>query len=147
MFYDGVDLMMTRAFEMANRMQKAYAESAAQEKKVKNAPGEHPEDPVREACERRVANVCLKVKDALFTPEKVTFDGKTTVVRWTDGTKTVVICQDGDTYDKEKGLLYCYIKKLYGNKGDFYEDFGGVVKADDDRKAAMAEKAKKAENA
>lgn len=137
---DGLGYMMARAFEMADRMQDAFCDDAP---KMKNAPGQHPEDPAREALARKVSDVCLKVKGALFTPEKITFDGKTTVVRWTDGTKTVVICRDGDEYDKEKGLLYCYIKKLYGNKGDFYEDFGDVVEADDEAKKKKAAKAEK----
>ena len=45
----------------------------------------------------------------------------TTVVRWNDGSKTMVRCQKGDTFDKEKGLALCYMKKTLGNKGNFNE--------------------------
>ena len=45
----------------------------------------------------------------------------TTVVRWIDGSKTMVRCQKGDTFDKEKGLALCYMKKTLGNKGNFNE--------------------------
>lgn len=45
----------------------------------------------------------------------------TTVVRWTDGSKTMVRCQEGEPFDKEKGLALCYMKRTLGNKGNFNE--------------------------
>lgn len=45
----------------------------------------------------------------------------TTVVRWTDGSKTMVRCQGGEPFDKEKGLALCYMKKTLSNKGSFNE--------------------------
>lgn len=45
----------------------------------------------------------------------------TTVVRWTDGSKTMVRCQEGESFDKEKGLALCYMKRTLGNKGSFNE--------------------------
>lgn len=45
----------------------------------------------------------------------------TTVVRWTDGSKTIVRCQEGDSFDKEKGLALCYMKRTLDNKGNFNE--------------------------
>lgn len=55
----------------------------------------------------------LKIKEVIFNEPA-------TIVYWEDGTKTVVKCQDGDTYDKEKGLALCYMKKITGNKsGNF----------------------------
>lgn len=44
-----------------------------------------------------------------------------TIVKWKDGTKTVVRCGEYDTYDKEKGLMACIIKKLTGNTGRWNE--------------------------
>ena len=44
-----------------------------------------------------------------------------TIVKWKDGTKTVVKCDEYDTYDKEKGLMACIIKKLTGNTGRWNE--------------------------
>lgn len=44
-----------------------------------------------------------------------------TIVKWKDGTKTVVKCGEYDTYDKEKGLMACIIKKLTGNTGRWNE--------------------------
>lgn len=45
----------------------------------------------------------------------------TTVVRWIDGSKTMVRCQEGEPFDKEKGLALCYMKRTLGNKGNFNE--------------------------
>lgn len=38
---------------------------------------------------------------------------------WSDGTKTVVKCQDDDWYDPEKGLAMAISKKALGNKGNY----------------------------
>lgn len=60
--------------------------------------------------------------DALdYRIKKVIFNDPATVVFWKDGTKTVVKCCDGDTYDKEKGFMACIIKKLTGNTGRWNE--------------------------
>lgn len=46
--------------------------------------------------------------------EQIKFHGPATIIFWKDGTKTVVKCQDEDTYDSEKGVLFCTLKKLIG---------------------------------
>ncbi|WP_290233599.1 hypothetical protein [Bacteroides acidifaciens] len=51
--------------------------------------------------------------------EKVIFNEPATIVIWKDGSKTVVKCQKGDSYDPEKGLALCFMKKALGNKGNF----------------------------
>lgn len=53
----------------------------------------------------------------------VIFNNPATIVLWEDGTKTVVKCQEGDTYSKELGLAMCISKKYLGNKGNFNEVF------------------------
>lgn len=58
-----------------------------------------------------------------FKIKKVIFNNPATIVLWQDGTKTVVICQEGDTYSKELGLAMCISKKALGNKGRFNETF------------------------
>ena len=45
----------------------------------------------------------------------------TTCVLWDDGTKTVIKCQPGDTWDEEKALALCYMKRVLGNRGSFNE--------------------------
>lgn len=56
----------------------------------------------------------------LFGIKKVIFNEPATIVFWEDGTKTVVKCQEGDTFDPEKGLAMAISKKALGNKGNYY---------------------------
>lgn len=51
--------------------------------------------------------------------EKVIFNGPATIVLWSDGTKTIVKCQNGDAYDPEKGLAMAITKKALGNQGNY----------------------------
>lgn len=51
--------------------------------------------------------------------KKVIFNNPATIVLWNDGTKTVVKCQEGETFDKEKGLAMCIVKKVLGNKSNY----------------------------
>ena len=54
--------------------------------------------------------------------KKVIFNDPATIVFWNDGTKTVVKCQENDTFDHEKGLAMCIAKRFIGLK-DFYKAF------------------------
>lgn len=54
-----------------------------------------------------------------FAIKKVIFNDPATIVLWSDGSKTVVKCQDGDTFDPEKGLAMAFVKKIFGNKGSY----------------------------
>lgn len=58
-----------------------------------------------------------------FRPKKVIFNDPATIVLWNDGTKTVVKCQEYDTFDPEVGYAMCYLKKLLGNTGNFNNIF------------------------
>ena len=51
--------------------------------------------------------------------KNVIFNDPATIVFWNDGTKTVVKCQPGDSFDPEKGLAMAIVKKAYGNKGSY----------------------------
>jgi hypothetical protein len=65
--------------------------------------------------------------------EKVKFSGPATIVFWADGSKTVVKCQKGDTFDPEKGLALCFMKKVLGNKsGTFNKVLKMCVKEEED---------------
>lgn len=55
--------------------------------------------------------------------KKVIFNPPATVVYWIDETKTVVKAQDGDMFDKEKGLAMAICKRMLGNKGNYYDIF------------------------
>lgn len=61
--------------------------------------------------------------DSIPTIKKVIFNYPATIVLWSDGSKTVVKCQDGDIYDPEKGLAMAISKKALGNKGNYCEVF------------------------
>lgn len=54
--------------------------------------------------------------------ERVIFNDPATIIYWKDGTKTVVKCQEGDTYSKETGFVMCYLKKLLGNDNTFNKE-------------------------
>lgn len=54
---------------------------------------------------------------------KVIFNDPATIVFWRDGTKTVVKCNSGDTFDPEKGLAMACTKKLFRNNGFYYDIF------------------------
>lgn len=62
--------------------------------------------------------------------ENVIFNPPATVVFWNDGTKTVVKCGDMDLYSRETGLAMCIAKKVYGNKGSYFNEFKKWIKPD-----------------
>ena len=64
-------------------------------------------------------------KPVPYIPEikNVIFNEPATIVIWSDGTKTVVKCQEGEGYDPEKGLAMAISKKALGNKGNYCEVF------------------------
>lgn len=54
--------------------------------------------------------------------EKVIFNDPATIVLWSDGTKTVVKAHD-EIFDREKGLAMAVSKKVFGNKGRYFNLF------------------------
>ena len=52
--------------------------------------------------------------------DRVIFNEPATIVLWRDGTKTVVKAVN-EEYDPEKGLAIAICKKVYGNKGNYFE--------------------------
>ena len=56
------------------------------------------------------------IKDVIFSPPA-------TIVKWDDGTKTVVKVQNGEDYDPEKGLAMAISKKALGNSREYYHTF------------------------
>lgn len=68
-----------------------------------------------------------ELKRKLFGIDKVIFNNPATVVLWKDGTKTVVKCQDGDTFDKEKGLAMAICKKALGTN-ESHSNFNYIFK-------------------
>lgn len=62
-------------------------------------------------------------RNRLPSIKQVIFNDPATIIYWTDGTRTVVKCQDGGIYDPEKGLAMAISKKALGNKGNYCEIF------------------------
>ncbi len=59
-------------------------------------------------------------------PEKVIFSGPATIAIFPDGSKSIAKCSDNDAYDKEKGLLMCMAKRVWGSKTvDVLEEWCG----------------------
>ena len=55
--------------------------------------------------------------------KKVIFNDPATIIFWKDGSKTVVKCQPNDKYDKMTGFAMACSKRMFGNKGNYYEVF------------------------
>lgn len=81
-------------------------------------------------CLNDVINTISLCKRSEYTDDlkvtKVIYHNPATIVFWSDGTKTVVKCGKGDTYDKEKGFYIACAKKLFGND---YKAVGRMNKA------------------
>lgn len=65
---------------------------------------------------------------------KVIFNGPATIVFWSDGTKTVVKCDDDEFFDREKGIAMAISKKALGNKGNYYNEFRKWIDTEDQNK-------------
>lgn len=52
--------------------------------------------------------------------EKVIFNNGHTIILWSDKTKTVVACQNGEEFDPEKGFALAFMKKYFGNTGKYF---------------------------
>lgn len=78
----------------------------------------------------------IKIAD-LMGVKKVIFNAPATIVLWNDGTKTVVKCSENDIFDPEKGLAFCFLKKLLGDR--YYKIINSEVRKYDEQKLADIE--------
>lgn len=81
-------------------------------------------DDSREQYEKLEKDKALKAiqernKDLRGKIVDVKFSGDRTIVFFRDGTKTIVKCQEGDTFDKEKGLAMACMKRLFKDTNVF----------------------------
>lgn len=72
-----------------------------------------------------------KTKNELYRSNKkeikrVIFNEPYTIVIWANGKKTIVKAQDGEPYDKEKGLAMCFAKYFLGNTCRYFDFFKEV---------------------
>lgn len=108
-------------------------------------------DEVRDSC-KRVLNAGYRLKEYVLScpiPDikKVIFNDPATIVLWNDGTKTVVKAH-GEEFDPEKGLAMAIVKKLYGNKGNYFNKIKKwLPKEENDPEAKHATSVDKVEKA
>lgn len=74
-----------------------------------------------------------------FKIKNVIFNDPATIVFWADGSKTVVKCQEGDVFDKEKGLAMAISKRALGDKGRYCEEFKKWIPEIDENKETKVE--------
>lgn len=70
-----------------------------------------------------IDSVFKKAQPVIPAIKHAYFNNPVTVIIWTDGTKTIVRCGEGDTYDPEKGLAMAMAKKALGNRRIYYDIF------------------------
>lgn len=70
---------------------------------------------MRDRYERVAPRFDVFAPTATLAIKKVIYNNPATIVIWSDGTKTVVKCKEGDTYSKELGLAMCLSKKCLGD--------------------------------
>jgi len=63
-----------------------------------------------------------------------------TVIKWSDGTTTRVICHEGEKFDLEKAIFACMAKRAFGNGYNWYDN---VVDAFEKCEVLSGERVKK----
>jgi hypothetical protein len=63
----------------------------------------------------------VRLYNLMSIPEidRVIFNNPTTIVKWADGTKTVVKTDDHDIFDEEVGLAMAIVKKMFRTRSAF----------------------------
>lgn len=79
---------------------------------------------------KRSRRVKREENNALPLPDvkRVIYSGPKTVVLWADGTKTIVSCGEGETYDHYTGFCAAVVKKLFGSTTHAKKILGKVVR-------------------
>lgn len=67
---------------------------------------------------------------------EVIFNNPATIIKWIDGTKTVVK-SNGEDYDPEKGFAMAIAKKAFGNKGNYYNAFKQWLPKNEDAESPL----------
>lgn len=76
------------------------------------------------ACIKEDKNMNCDIRSNI---KDVIFSDRVTVILWKDGTKTMVRAGKHEAYDPEKGFAMAICKKMFGNKGNYYEVFKKYV--------------------
>lgn len=77
--------------------------------------------------------------------KEIIFNDPATIVKWSDGSESIVQARDGEKFDPEKGLAMAISKRALGNDHDYYITFLKALKKYQKNEKKKAEaKAKKA---
>ena len=89
---------------------------------------------IREGHDKRLRTITgvnlIKGPDRPKKPYKDIFvnEAKRTIcIVWKDGTKTVMKPHPDDEWDVEKGVALCFMKKMFDNRGCYYNTFKDVT--------------------
>lgn len=77
---------------------------------------------------RAISNSYYGMHGTVPKLKEVIFNEPATICIWSDGSKTIVKCEEGDIFDKEKGIALCFMKKINGNKGNYNNVFKKFIK-------------------
>ena len=75
----------------------------------------HTKVTIEDEVEITINDISKYIKNVIFNPPA-------TIILWDDGTKTVVKTQGDDVFDPEKGFAMAVAKKIFGNKGSYYNE-------------------------
>ena len=75
-------------------------------------------------------NVPTQLKDLDLDKEikEIIFNDPATVIKWKDGSESIVQARDGEKFDPEKGLAMAISKRVLGNDHDYYITFLKALK-------------------
>lgn len=62
--------------------------------------------------------------------KRVIYSGPKTIILWADGTKTIVSCGEGESYDHYTGFCAAVTKKLFGSTSHAKKVLGRVIHID-----------------
>lgn len=79
-------------------------------------------------CDKTMAPPFI-IQQPAVTATSMHFNPPYTTVIWSDGSKTIVKCTEGEEYDPEKGVALCYMKKVCWNRSkDFHFELKRAMK-------------------
>ena len=79
------------------------------------------DEAIREILKQEEEGEAERAKPVEIAIKDVIYSGPATIIKWNDGTKTMVKCEPDEEYNKEKGFVMAYMKKLLGDKKFFKE--------------------------
>lgn len=78
-------------------------------------------------------NYTFPAKEKNYIPKQIIFSGTTTIVFFEDGSKSVVRCEDGETFIPEVGVTTAIAKKIFGSWNNFLKFVNHAVEYSEKR--------------